>query len=180
MGRIRIPPLVFTLTLLTHPSLLGKVSMIRAKGHAFREQVSSTRRTISPMLKFLRSWCHFDLIWRSGRYSFDQRFQNWSAKYWTWRHLLFEYIFSFRKTPGVRGTSDLSSSRWLGVKASRSFGSSETCVIGRLLMIDSTSMRRVERPSSSRICWLRIALRTFRTVLIHLSHVSPWWDPVGG
>ena len=47
-------------------------------------------------------------------------------------------------------------------------------------MMASTSHRSVCRVSSFITCSLRRAAKTFRVVLMHLSHIPPWWDAAGG
>ena len=87
---------------------------------------------------------------------------------------------SFVNFPGGAVVSGRSGDRWLGVRASRSRGSSDTLVMGRPFTTDSTSHIRVRRSSSSNPFFFIIAFITFLTVLIHLSHTPPWCEPVGG
>ena len=66
------------------------------------------------------------------------------------------------------------------MRGERSDGSSETVVRGRLLTMASTSQSSVLRLSSVIVCSRSTAVRTFRTVLICLSHMPPKWDALGG
>ena len=83
---------------------------------------------------------------------------------------------------GTRGTgrSRSQQKQMVGVKGSKSRGSSETLVMGRPFTMASTSHIRVVRPSSSSTCSFVMALKTLRTVRIHRSHTPPWWEPAGG
>ena len=102
---------------------------------------SSSRSTMSPSAKFHIRVFHFCLCCKEGRYSQSQWRQNTSARYCTCRHLL-EY-WSFARAAGGNTGPDLSRSRWLGVRASQSIGSSEIFIIGLPLAIASTSHMRV-------------------------------------
>ena len=68
---------------------------------------------------------------------------------------------------------------WFGVSASRSFGSSETFVMGLSFRIASTSHKMVWSPSSSRICCFRTEVRTIFTERIRHSQTQPWWEAAG-
>ena len=129
---------------------------------------------------FLCSLLHYCLCCKEGKYSRSQRRQNKSARYCTCRQRRTLLLSFFENLPGGTEDPGCSSSRWLGVSASRSLGSSDTFVIGRPFTIDSTSHTRVLIPSSSIVCSLINALNTFLTVLIHLSHTPPWWELLVG
>ena len=124
----------------TRPSfLLAFTSKIRPRGHELRGVLSSSTRTISLTFTFLRSSFHFCRCCKEGKYSRSQRRQNKSARYCTCRQQRTLQLSAFENLPGGTEGPGCSSSRWFGVKASESFGSSDTFVIGRPLTIDSTS-----------------------------------------
>jgi len=92
IGRTRIDDFVFTLTLRTRPSRrLQWTSRIRPKGQELRGELSSMTKTMSLIEKFLDVRFHLCLACKEGRYSFNHRRQNTSARYCTWRHRLREY-----------------------------------------------------------------------------------------
>ncbi len=102
-GRDKVVDCVFTETLRTRLSLLlQRTSIILPNGHALRGELSSTRSTISPTAKFLRVLLHRCRSFRRGKYSFTQRFQKISARYWTCLHLRREYVSLMVNTPGGR------------------------------------------------------------------------------
>ncbi len=164
--------LVFTWACLTRPLLSVNVCSTRPITQEFRGADSSAINTMSPGFRFFIRLCHFCLSCKSGRYSLTQRFQNRSAIYWTWRHLRLEYRSALSKTPGDIDGFTFSSSKWFGVRGSKSFGSLDTLVMGRLLIIASTSHKSVWRLSSSRDCCFTMELRIFRTVRICRSQTS--------
>ena len=114
---------VFTFTRRTHPSLPGMTSITLAIGQQLLGELSSTINMMSSTAKFLRGKFHFCHCCNKGMYSRDHRLQNWSARYCTCRHLLLEKVSSFLKIPGGRTDPDRSSSKWFGVRASKSLGS---------------------------------------------------------
>ena len=61
----------------------------------------------------------------------------------------------------------------MGARASRSSGFVDAFVIGLLLRIASISHSTVWRPSSSRVCTLKVELRTFLIEQINLSQAPP-------
>lgn len=119
-------------------------------------------------------------ILKLRQYSFVHLFQNKFDMYCTCFHLRTAYKSSFWKRPGGNDGWALRSKRWLGVRASKWLGFVEDFVSGLLLRIALTSQRTVWRPSSSRVCTLKVELRTFLMERISLSQAPPWWDPVGG
>ena len=126
-------------------------------------------RTISPTAKFLCDRSHFCLAWSNGRYSFDHLFQKISAKYCTCLHLRRDSWSSLLNSPGGIGDSERKSSKWLGIKGSRSWGTVETVMIGRPFIMLSTSHIKVTRPSSSVVCSRSSTWSIFRVVRIHRS-----------
>jgi hypothetical protein len=103
-GRSKIVDFVLTKTLRTSLSLLLRwTSTILPNGQPQRGELSSTRSTISPTAKFLRVLVHFCRSCRRGRYSFTQRSQKISARYWTCFHLRREWVSLLVNTPGGRG-----------------------------------------------------------------------------
>lgn len=141
---------------------------------------SSTKSIKSSTSKFLYGWVHFCLCCSSGRYFFTHRFQNWSARYWTCRHRLRQYVSSFPKIPGGSGGLLLMRRRWFGVSGLSSLGSILSCVSGRELRMASTSVMFVANASSVRACWPRRLLRIFWTDRIILSQTPPIWLAPGG
>ena len=69
-----------------------------------------------------------------------------------------------------------------GVAVVDSWGLALRDLSGRLtpLLLGVRSHIRVLIPSSSIVCSLINALNIFLTVLMHLSHTPPWWEPAGG
>lgn len=153
--------LVFTWACLTSPLWSENTCKILPITQEFLGAESSTTSTTSSGLRFLLVVCHFCLSCKSGRYSLTQRLQNRSAIYWTWRHLRLEYKSALSKIPGGIEGLTLISKKWFGVRASKSFGSLETQVMGRLLRIAFTLHNRVCKLSSSRDCCFTTELRTF-------------------
>ena len=134
------------------------------------EEVDSSRtRTTSLTAKFLLALFHFCLSCRADRYSRIQRRQNTSARYCTRHHCRREKLSSLTNVPSSNLGPDHRISRWLGVRASGSLGSSETLVNRRPLMMDSTSHSKVSSPSSSSGWSFRSAFITLRVVRICLS-----------
>ena len=81
--------------------------------------------------------------------------------------------------PGGRDGRSLRSSRWLGVRHVRSWGSLELLVRGRPLSTDSTSARRVLSPSPSKTCSFVSPSKMRRVDRIRRSQAPPWWDALG-
>ena len=142
-GLSRMLDLVFNLTCRTKPLESGIVCRTRPISQELRGAVSSTMRTRSPGAKLLLTLFHFCLSCKSGKYSFAQRLQNKSAMYCTCLQRLLQYMSSFLNTPGGIQGLHFSWSRWFGVSASRSPGSSDSGVSGRSLSIASTSQSAV-------------------------------------
>ena len=132
---------VLTLTWRTCPLLSGMVSSIFSMSQEFRGDVSSTMRTTSLGTRFFLILFHFCLSCSKGRYSRFHLFQKRLARYWTCLHLLLEYEYSLLNKPGGIMGFPFSCSRWFGIRASKSFGSSDTVVMGRTLRMASTSHR---------------------------------------
>ena len=70
--------------------------------------------------------------------------------YWTCWQRRHAYVSFLRNTPGGRLGFIFSSSRWLGVRASGLFASSDDFVIGRLVTTTLISYRNICRQSSLR------------------------------
>ena len=99
---------------------------------------------------------------------------------WTYFHC-FRYVSPNWKSPHGNGMLPRISNRWLGVKTRSSLMSSLDLVIGRLLIIDSTSHKTVCNTSSViRGLEVNNANSTLRIVRIILSQTSPWCDASGG
>ncbi len=126
-----------TFTRLTNPLLSLTVSTTLPNCHWLLGSISSLMITTSFTLRFRRGVCHFWRveIWR--RYSFFQRLQNCSTKYWTLCHRFVAYMSSLTNFPGGgSATSDFISIKWFGVRGSSEFGSlMPSTVSGRLLTI---------------------------------------------
>ena len=113
--------------------------------------------------------CHFCLSCKAGTYSFNHLFQKWLAKICACCHFFLTKISSFTKDPGGKVWTGLCSNRWLGVKGSQSFGSSQARGSGLEFKIDLTSIRTVVNTSSSMRLFPRIAFRAVRVLRISLS-----------
>lgn len=114
-----------------------------------------------------------------SKYSFFQRPQNCSIRYWTLLHLFVAYKSSLTNTPGGgRATFDFIIMRWFGVKGSSACGSLiPSTVNGRLLTIAMASYSSVLREASSSRpghC-AKVAFSTFLMVLICRSQTPPAW-----
>ena len=167
------------LALLTVPLLSLIVVVILARGHLYRGVVSSLSNTTSPSLIFRWGCCHFFLLCRLDKYSRLKRDQKIPVRYCTLRHRRLRSNPS--NWPGGESTT-LRFSSWFGVRALRSPGWLATVLIGRELMMHSTSHSRVLRASSSRrpSCSVSSPLRIWRTDRIRRSHEPPMWLAVGG
>lgn len=125
------------LTLLTSPSWSIVVSVTLPKRHSFLGSPSSLSISMSPICRFVLEVCQRCLVAMLARYSFRQRLQNYSARYWIWRHLFWAYLSSLTNLPGGgKAVTDFIVSKWLGVSGSRLFGSLRlSTVSGRLFTI---------------------------------------------
>ena len=179
IGLSRMLVFVLIFALRTVPLESGNVWTILPISQELRGEELSAISTTSPAAKFLLGRNHFCRSWRSGMYSRIHLVQNRSARYWTCFQRLLEYVSSLLKMPGGMLGWDFSSNKWLGVRGSRSFGSSETLVSGLLLMMLSTSHMIVCRQSSFTACSFNRELRILRTVRICLSQTPPWWEAAG-
>ncbi len=140
-----------------------------------RGAVGSMMTTISPTVKFLRDFVPeaVEDIPLSTFSKTDQTDIGLVAIFvWYTKSL-------FWKSPGGRNGFDLNCKIWFGVRTSKSFGSSESFVIGRSLRIASASQRTVWKLSSSNHCCWSVEYNTFFTSRITLSHIPPWCDPAG-
>ena len=118
------------------------VSITRPTGQLLRGRCLSIISTKSFSWTFLRGWCHFVRCLRVRRYSWVHRFQNTSARYCTWRHFLRECRSSSLNSPGG-ALAGRWISKWLGVRGSKSLGSSEAGVRGLLFIIPSATTNKV-------------------------------------
>jgi len=141
--------------------------------------LSSTITARLPVAKQQQVLVHFALSWRVGKYSFNQRLQNISAMYWTWRQCRLLYI-SLLKTPGGKFGLALNNNRWFGVRGSRSFGSLLTGVNGLPFKIPWTSLTNVRSISSETSCCPSKALRILQMDLIVHSQAPPMCEAAGG
>ena len=156
-----------------NPFLLGRTLTILPRGHKLQWEFSTETRTISPTAKFLCGHSHFCLAWSNSRYSFDHLFQKISANYCTCLHLQHDSWSSLLNSPGGIGDSECKSSKWLGIKGSRSWGSVETVIIGQPFIMLSNSHIKVTRPLSSVACSWSSARSIFWVVRIHRSQTPP-------
>lgn len=152
MGLAKILVVVLTKTLRTRPLVHGRAFTTRPINHGFLGAVSSMMMTRSPGVTFLLGLFHLLLSCINGRYSLTHLFHKRSAMYCTCLHLLLEYRSPLWNSLGGMTGFDLSRSRWLGVRGSRSLGSLVTVVNGLSFMIASTSHRAVCKASSSGAC----------------------------
>ena len=137
-----------------------------ANGHFVQSAFLSNTKTKSPILKCLCGIFHFFRIVSDGIYSVTNWFQNIVANAWTIFYLALSFIwFSFKtKISGfVNGRPERI---WLGVKASKVFGSLLKRVSGWLLIIDLISASKVTRVSSVRT-WLFMV--TFIALFVNLT-----------
>ena len=172
--------LVFILTLLTRLSLPILISVIRPNGHRPLGTFTSWTRTRSSGLRFLTGCCHFWLACKKVKYSLHHLSQNLSVILWTNLHFL-TYISPEENTPQFTDGFPRHNKRWLGVKATSSFGSSLDFVMGREFTIFSTLQKTVDRMSSVKRSFLPSNAHIIRrTVLIILSHATPLWEARGG
>ena len=181
MGRTNnVEAPILTSTVRTSPSLPRTTLTTRSIRHCPLGNGSSTRSTISPTSTFRRGLCHFSLSCKAGIYSFNHLFQKCSAKICVCRHFFLTRISSFTKDPGGKVWTVRCSNRWLGVKGSQSFGSSEAGESGLEFKIDSTSVRTVVNTSSSTRPLPRIAFRAVRVLRISLSQTPLACEAFGG
>ena len=167
MGRSTSPSWVLTLAMRTKPSRPRRGSSTLPRGQLFLGSCLSIKRTGSFLDTFLYGSCHFVRWRREGRYFRVQRFQKRSAKYWTCFHLRLVLLTSSMPLGG--DTAGLWRSRWFGVSASRSRGSLDTAVIGRLLTMLSAVTNSVSKASCDITCSFTRAASILFTVLICLS-----------
>ena len=99
-GRSNTDVLVLRRTRRTCPLESAIVSVMRPMSHEFLGDASSTTRTRSPTVKFLRGFCHFWRFCIIVSYSLTHLFQNMSVIYCTCLHLLRVYESSFMNKPG--------------------------------------------------------------------------------
>ena len=88
IGRLTTPFLVRTETVRTQPLSSGNVCRMRPTNHWPLGAVLSTNKITSPSLKLRCFPSHFERSCSVGKYSRIHRTQNWSVKYWMWRHRL--------------------------------------------------------------------------------------------
>ena len=181
MGRTNdVEAPVLTSTVRTSPSLPRTTLITQPMRHCPLGNGSSTRSTRFPTSAFQRDLCHFCLSFKAGTYSFSHLFQKWSAKICVCRHFFLTRISSFTKDPGCKVWTVRCSNRWLGVKCSQSFGSSEAGEGGLEFKIDSTLVRTVVNTSSSTRPFPRIIFRVVRVLRISLSQTPLACEAFGG
>lgn len=174
------PVLVLIFTVLTSPFESGRTSSTLPRTQDPRGAVLSTTITMSPTVKSLLILVHFCLSCSKGKYSFVHLLQNRLARYWTCFQRRLVYMSECWNSPGGSEGWHLRSKMWLGVRASRSWLSSDTVVMGRLFRIASISQNNVCKHSSSNVCSLMVERRTCLTIRISLSHTPPWCEAAGG
>lgn len=162
---------VWSITLLTTPLRSGLMSTTLAVIHDPHGELASAINTVSPCAKFLLVPLHFWCSCMSGRYSLTHLNQNRSNMYCIWRQKRLTYMSSGSKI----SICTLHKSRWFRVNSSKSFGSFDMVVKGRLLRIASTS-----HMTSSNVCCFATERKILFSVLINLSHTPPWWTAAGG
>ena len=138
----------FTLATLTVPSLLVLTSITLAKGQVEWGTPVSAMRTRSPTWKFLFLTFHFFLLVNKGTYTFKHLRQNMSVAACTALHLFLRLMSSVLVTHGCKFGLGLPNRKWFGVIGSKSSISSLAGVRGRLLIILSPSVRKVDNASS--------------------------------
>ena len=105
-------------------------------------------RTRSPTSKSLFLTFYFFLLVNKGTYTFNHLRQNMSVAACTAIHLFLRLISSALVAHGWKFRLGLPSRRWFGVIGSKSSILSLAGVRGRLLIILSTSVRKVDNASS--------------------------------
>ena len=106
-------------------------------------------------------------------------FPNTSAWYCIWRHFLRECRSSSLNSPGG-ALAGRWISKWLGVRGSKSLGSSEAGVRGLLLMIPSATTNKVVSISLVGTCSVIMVNKILRTDLIWRSQTPPMCDAAWG
>ena len=170
---------VLASAVLTSPFPSGYTDSTLPSGQELLGALTSTMRTTSPTCRLRCGHNHFWRSWSKGKYSRTHLFQKRSAKYCTCLHRRRRRLSSLVKIPGGRHCWSLSSNKWFGARQFKSFGSLEVLVKGRLLMIDSTSAKRVVRLSSVNTCSFINPHNTRRVDRISRSHEPPWCDAPG-
>ena len=159
-------PFTFTLVRYTKPFL--SADFYHYPGATRREFSVLTRTTA----RFLQIVVHFCLLWSRDKYSLDHHFQKIPARYCTCLHLCQEES-SFWNNPGGIWGSEHKRSRWFGIRGSGPLESPKTVVIGRPLIILSTSHRRVTKSSWSSVwVWSKVQ-ETLHVVQIQRSQTPP-------
>ena len=110
--------------------------------------LSSTRRTASPTLNCRSLRCHFVRLINVWRYSFWKQLQNCCTNDWMYSNSLRLLFFSVTGPCGAATVTRPRTSRWLGVRGCRSFGSLQGYPNGRLFTRHLTSANTF--PSHSR------------------------------
>ena len=179
IGLSKVVVAVATFTDRTCPFASWCMSTTRAMSHWFLGTLSSAIGIRSPVWRFLLGLFHLTLYCRVWMYSFLHLDQKTLDKYWTRFHLRRRWASAFWKLPGCGITTfDFIVNSWLGVKGSKSLGSLDGTVSGRLLMMHSTSADKDPRDSSSREwSYSHISAdRMDRTDRIWRSQRPPIWD----
>ena len=170
---------VLTRALRTRPSLSGNVSSTTALGQQLRLVLSSAIKTTSPTTRLRFCLNHLCRACKHGMYNFSHCDQNSSAKNCTSFQDL-RYPSARMNRPGDKSDCNRPVSNIFGVRGRSSAGSLLTGVIGRLLIICSTSTIKKCSVSSFNILSIVSADKTFRMVRITRSHTPPWWLAAGG
>lgn len=127
------------------------------------------------MLISFCSFLHLFRLFKVGKYSLTQRFQNVSINICDFLHSLLTHFSSGFILTGGQIPLDESIMKWLGVVASKNEGSVDIFVRWRELTIFSASTKIVESVSSRKLWPNTIFQSYFFTEPINLFQVSPIW-----
>lgn len=121
---------------------------------------SQAIKTISSRTRFLFSLFHLWRFCSRGKYCHIHLFQN--SVLYLFPTSLCVTVCAFRGNTGL----PFNVNRLLGVRASRSLGSSDILVMGRSFKGASTSHKTVRQPSSSNVCYCSTELSVFLIIFI--------------
>ena len=178
-GLVKTDDFVLTSAVLTSPFPSGYTDSTLPSGQELLGALTSTMSTTSPTCTLRCGHNHFWRSWSKGKYSRTHLFQKRSAKYCTCLHRRRRRLSCLVKKAGGRHCWSLSSNKWFGVRQLKSLGSLEVLLKGRLLWIDSTSVKRVVRLSSVNTCSFINPHNTRWVNRISRSHDRPWCDAPG-
>ncbi len=134
--------------------------------------MASATSTIIPEIRLVLCRLHLCLSCSIGKYLEIHLFQKSLAMYCIYFYFFLMQRSFFSNSPGGMIGLLLNIRVGFGVRASKSFGSSETLVIGLLFNIVSTSQKMVWSPLSNEV-------RTLTTEQVRCSQIPPGWEAAG-